>query len=99
MYITMDINHSQCTKRDSDTTVQFSSDKGHDGLNLGIRLFQIILKNKVSMIFRKVRSYTITGAKKFRYLYSSKTTLPLSHLSPELLATLLQSKIYRYKLK
>ena len=45
MYITMDINHSQCTKRDSDTTIQFSSDKGHDGLNLGIRLFQIALKN------------------------------------------------------
>lgn len=56
MYITMDINHRQCTKRDSDTTVQFSSDKGHDGLNLGIRLLQIILKNKVSMIFKKIRS-------------------------------------------
>lgn len=67
MYITMDINHSQCTKRDSDTTVQFSSDKGHDGLNLGIRFFQIILKNKASMIFKKVWSYTITGTKKFRY--------------------------------
>ena len=67
MYITMDINHSQCTKRDSDTTVEFSSDKGHDGLNLGIRLFQVILKNKVSTIFRKVRSYTITGTKTFRY--------------------------------
>lgn len=53
MYITMDINHSQCTKRDSDTTVQFSSDKGHDGLNLGIRFFQIILKNKASMIFKR----------------------------------------------
>lgn len=67
MYITMDINHRQCTKRDSDTTVEFSPDKGHDGLNLRIRLFQIILKNKVSMIFKKVRSYTITGTKTFRY--------------------------------
>ena len=99
MYITMDINHSQCTKSDSDTTVQFSSNKGHDGLNLGVRFFQIILKNKVSMIFKKVRPYIITGTNKFRYWYSSKTTLPSGHLSPELLATLLQSKIYRYKLK
>ena len=34
----MNVNHSEGTERDPDTSVQFSSDKGHDGLNLGIWL-------------------------------------------------------------
>ena len=46
----MDVNHSQCTKGDPDTRVQFPSDKGHNGLYLRIGFFQIILKNKTCTI-------------------------------------------------
>ena len=46
----MDVNHSQCTKGDPDTRVQFPSDKGYNGLYLRIGFFQIILKNKTCTI-------------------------------------------------
>ena len=34
----MNIDYSKSAKRDPDSSIQFPSDKGHNGLNLGIWL-------------------------------------------------------------